>query len=60
MPAACYLLPNDIFDFILTTQPKEWQRLCQHYGDQVKWQSTIALIVNPPIATLEISVLRVS
>ena len=30
------LLPTDVLDFILATQPKEWQRLSQHYGDQVK------------------------
>ena len=30
------LLPTDVLDFILATQPKEWQRLAQHYGDQVK------------------------
>ena len=30
------LLPNDVLDFVLATQPKEWQRLSQHYGAQVK------------------------
>ena len=30
------LLPNDVLDFVLATQPKEWQRLSQHYGTQVK------------------------
>lgn len=30
------LLPDDIVDFILATQPKEWEKLSQHYGLQVK------------------------
>ena len=30
------LLPNDVVDFILATQPKEWEKLSQHYGAQVK------------------------
>ncbi len=30
------LLPNDVLDFVLATQPKEWQKLSQHYGPQVK------------------------
>ena len=30
------LLPNDVLDFVLATQPKEWQKLSQHYGTQVK------------------------
>ncbi|MDE0028095.1 MAG: putative DNA binding domain-containing protein [Deltaproteobacteria bacterium] len=30
------LLPDDVVDFILATQPKEWEKLTQHYGAQVK------------------------
>ena len=30
------LLPNDVVDFVLATQPKEWEKLSQHYGAQVK------------------------
>ena len=30
------LLPRDVVDFILGTQPKEWARLSQHHGAQVK------------------------
>ena len=30
------LLPNDVLDFVLATQPKEWEKLSQHYGTQVK------------------------
>src|SRR5690242_21125171 len=26
------LLPRDVVDFVLATQPKEWQRLTQHHG----------------------------
>jgi type I restriction enzyme R subunit len=26
------LLPRDVVDFVLATQPKEWQKLAQHYG----------------------------
>ena len=33
---ALCLLPRDVLDFILATQPKEWQKLAEHYGDQVK------------------------
>ena len=32
------LLPCDVLDFVLATQPKEWQRLSEHYGPQVKEQ----------------------
>ena len=30
------LLSRDVVDFILATQPKEWERLRQHYGAEVK------------------------
>ncbi len=30
------LIPEDVFDFILATQPKEWGRLKEHYGSDVK------------------------
>ena len=30
------LLSNDVLDFVLATQPKEWRKLSQHYGVQVK------------------------
>ena len=30
------LIPEDVFDFILATQPKEWGRLKEHYGGEVK------------------------
>ncbi len=30
------LIPKDTFDFVLATQPKEWQRLKQHHGAEVK------------------------
>ena len=30
------LLPGDVLDFILATQPKEWEKLSQHYGARVK------------------------
>jgi len=36
--AALCLLPRDVIDFILATQPKEWERLKQHHGDAVKAQ----------------------
>ena len=32
------LLPRDLFDFILATQPKEWERFAQHHGAIVKEQ----------------------
>jgi type I restriction enzyme R subunit len=32
------LLPRDVVDFVLATQPKEWQRLTQHHGAAVKEQ----------------------
>ncbi|MGO8867308.1 MAG: RNA-binding domain-containing protein [Alphaproteobacteria bacterium] len=32
------LLPRDVVDFVLATQPKEWQRLAQHYGAAVREQ----------------------
>ena len=30
------LIPADVVDFLLATQPKEWARLKQHYGADVK------------------------
>jgi hypothetical protein len=30
------LLPCDVVDFVLATQPKEWLRLAEHYGTAVK------------------------
>ena len=30
------LLSSDVADFVLATQPKEWERLSQHHGVQVK------------------------
>ena len=35
---ALCLLPRDVIDFVLGTQPKEWQRLAQHHGTAVKEQ----------------------
>ena len=32
------LLPRDVLDFILATQPKEWKKLYQHYGATVREQ----------------------
>jgi type I restriction enzyme R subunit len=33
---ALCLIPADVIDFLLATQPKEWARLKQHHGDDVK------------------------
>lgn len=33
-PALC-LLPRDVLDFILATQPREWGKLKQHHGSEV-------------------------
>lgn len=33
---ALCLLPQDALDFVLATQPKEWQRLKEHYWADVK------------------------
>ena len=30
------LIPSDVLDFLLATQPKEWERLKQHHGSEVK------------------------
>ena len=30
------LIPRDALDFVLGTQPQEWERLTQHHGEQVK------------------------
>ena len=32
------LIPKDVLDFILATQPEEWKRLSQHHGNQVEEQ----------------------
>ena len=33
---ALCLLPGDILDFVQATQPKEWQRLSEHHGAEVR------------------------
>jgi type I restriction enzyme, R subunit len=35
---ALCLLPRDALDFVLATQPKEWQKLAQHHGAAVREQ----------------------
>ena len=30
------LVPQDVVDFVLATQPQEWERLTQHHGEQVQ------------------------
>ena len=30
------LIPRDVVDFVLATQPKEWRRLTEHYGTAVR------------------------
>jgi type I restriction enzyme R subunit len=35
---ALCLLPRDVVDFVLATQPKEWQKLSQHHGAAVREQ----------------------
>lgn len=30
------LIPNDVFDFIYTTQPQEWEKFQQQYSDEAK------------------------
>jgi len=32
------LIPRDVLDFVLATQPKEWKKLQQHYGPSTKEQ----------------------
>jgi type I restriction enzyme R subunit len=32
------LLPRDVVDFVLATQPREWQKLAEHHGAAVKEQ----------------------
>ena len=33
---ALCLLPADVLDFVLATQPKQWRRLSQHHGSEVQ------------------------
>ena len=35
---ALCLIPRDALDFVLATQPQEWERLSEHHGAQVKEQ----------------------
>ena len=35
---ALCLIPEDVLDFVLVTQPQEWQRLSQHHGSAVEEQ----------------------
>jgi type I restriction enzyme R subunit len=32
------LIPTDVVDFVLATQPKQWEKLKQHYGAAVREQ----------------------
>jgi type I restriction enzyme R subunit len=36
-PRLC-ILPDDVVNFVLATQPKEWKRLAEHHGGAVKEQ----------------------
>ena len=33
---ALCIIPRDVLDFVLATQPREWERLTQHHGEEVK------------------------
>src|SRR5439155_18899544 len=33
---ALCLIPRDVVDFVLATQPKEWRKLTEHHGSAVK------------------------
>ena len=33
---ALCLIPRDVLDFVLATQPQEWKRFSEHYGDLVE------------------------
>ena len=35
---ALCLIPRDVLDFVLATQPQEWKRLSQHHGAAVEEQ----------------------
>ena len=37
------LLPQDVVDFLIATQPQEWERLRQHYGAEVGSRFTVRL-----------------
>ncbi len=37
---ALCLLPRDVVDFVLATQPKEWKKLEQHHGAAVSKRTT--------------------
>ena len=38
------LIPRDVIDFILATQPKEWQRLKEHHGAEVRERFLDAIV----------------
>ncbi|MGH9320521.1 MAG: type I restriction endonuclease subunit R, partial [Vicinamibacteria bacterium] len=40
---ALCLIPKDVIDFLLATQPKEWERLRQHHGADVKERFLVRL-----------------
>ena len=35
---ALCVLPRDVIDFVLATQPKEWEKLKQHHGATIREQ----------------------
>jgi hypothetical protein len=48
--ALCFL-PNDVVDFVLATQPKEWQKLSQHHGASVKERFVKRLVLDRQLQT---------
>ena len=34
--SALCIIPRDVLDFVLATQPQEWEKLIQHHGDEVE------------------------
>ena len=34
---ALCLLPHDVLDFVLATQPRKWMRLEKHHGATMRW-----------------------
>ena len=35
---ALCLIPREVLDFVLATQPQEWKRLSQHHGEAIEEQ----------------------
>ncbi|MEX2220166.1 MAG: type I restriction endonuclease, partial [Candidatus Rokuibacteriota bacterium] len=55
---ALCLLPQDVVDFVLATQPREWQKLAQHHGAAAVKEQFLARLAGEIVRRGALDVLR--